>query len=110
MAGDTRVLACRPIHIAGCPGRSGLPVVECLHLTVVGPDDHEPAATDVPGFGVHHGQGKSYRYGSVDGVSSPAENVPSHLARNGTSRYDHRLGPAVDLRLASVGPGSRDPR
>jgi hypothetical protein len=40
-------------------------------LTIPHSDDHEPTATDVPGFGMYHCQRESHGHGGIDGIPSP---------------------------------------
>jgi hypothetical protein len=91
MPGDARVLACGAIHVASSQRGCRFPVVECLHSSIPGTNDHESAATDIPSLGMNHGQREANRHRRVDRIASSLEDIPAHLAGDGTSRYDDGL-------------------
>jgi hypothetical protein len=110
MASHAGVHTRRAIHVAARPPGSRLPVVQGLHLSVAHPDDHEPAASDIPGLGVHHRECESDRHGRIDCAASAPQNVAAHVAGYRAARDHHGSGSVDHSRLAGVRPGRGDAR
>ena len=58
------------IHVAGCGRGSHFAIVEKVRLAIRHANKHEPAATDISGCGMHHGQREPSGHGGVDGIAS----------------------------------------
>ncbi len=76
-------------HIAVCFAGGFLPKIEGVHLAIRHTHDHEPAAADITGIGIHDGQRKLHGDRRIHGVATPAEDVGTHLCGCGMRAYHH---------------------
>ena len=83
------VLAVGKEHRRGGGRWSDLAEVVRHRLTGDRADQHEAAATDVPGRWVGDGQGKRRGHGCIDGRPPLAEHVEADTLRVGLLRHDH---------------------
>ena len=66
-------------HLRMGPRRRRFPEVIGLGVTFCRTMDEEPAAADVSGRGMGHGQGKARGYGGINSVAALSEDLRAYL-------------------------------
>jgi hypothetical protein len=91
-------------HVAARPTGGALAVVEQEGFTRGLPDEHEAAAADVAGLGIHHRHREPRGDGGVDRVAALPQDVAPHLAGDRVAGGDHGLGRDQPPCVLGVGP------
>ena len=100
------VAFCVEVHVAGGCGRSLFAVVEEVGFAMLVADEHEAAAADISGCGVHDRERKAHGYGSVYCVAALFQDGYAGIGGIVMNADDHGVGCAgrLEVRLLGFAP------
>ena len=104
-----RVAPAVEIHVVGRPPRRGFTIVEGCCGPIRHPEDHEPAAAEVSGLRVNHGERETNGDSRIYRVPAGLENAPSYLTGDRAAGDHHCPGPEGHPGFAIERPRRIDP-